>query len=1113
DSMTSAIHRLLSYLFDENGKITKKLVIFIGAGVSREYGIPTTWGFAELFFKSPLSGFSEEEKLKVEHLADDDFIKLFISEFSSKLSSETAYSFFKEHERDAIGKARKEKATYDWIISLWKSGYIQLVFTTNFDTLLEETIRSKYTDFSFSVADYSDLQRAQIPSNISYNQIIKLAGDINRTSMLWTETEFEKAVTEEVENFITLNSYNSPILLLGYTASEKPIRRILKKHNKLKVSVNPKRLEDIKSLHEVISKDKFNQHVETFSATFIQKLYEEIFRRTGDKSLLLSFENIKRKIIKTRNDLYFFNDKTSKHIVRESGLDKINKIFKSDERGLLYIVHGESGVGKSYYFKRYVIYDSNEELRVFIPASELTHSLSSWFNKFGDLTIHELVRLVAFLDKKLHIIIDGLNELISNKMTISLLNEINGILDKSYLDSNSGFIKVVITTRTDFWNMFSNIKSINRKYGSEIEFGRLSKDEVVKAVHHNHPYIYEEIKRNPFLAKILSTPQNLSHIISIGSKGINDISESKLFEISFNNLIERSSETSLKTVDDLYEVSMEYLIYCYRKRSILPSIFEVNEHREKFESLVSLGFLKKDRVGTLQFIDERMGEYLFGVILFKEYFYIRSKMDVVDIIKESLSVMYEAKSTSMKVHIINSIFFFINELSKDSCKALLNSDDSYIGSIFKASVIRKGSFTLTNEEIYEPLYLAVSMVDSENFNILNEKLMSCEGYDFKRLPLNYSAKMYTRSSIEFYKFIVEKGMANFDSEKEQRKQLTLIMDMSIALSLRKGASILARAPLKKLISRINKDYFVDLVYESLVNNRRSFFHNSSDDNLSDIYDIEWIVKKRLNKAVRCGVFSLSNSHIIFLMEQPACVRLVLKFLFVIDENKKRFEELLSDILAINSIRVVDTTLGILSYLAKINPEEYYDMAYNFQVTLNIKHGYIFQWKHAIDGKADQHHQYDPLVPFATSILHCKGEASFLEYFKEHTEFSPYTIGKLAQKTLLDFPLSTIKLLNLYADRSDYMDNPEIRVATRGLSRFSASTFWEYGSEALHKSAFSTSKNDLAELNRIVSQVRDYDWYVVLKDASKDNVSVRAWRCIIYKYVNKSNIRSFISYFI
>src|SRR4051812_10870114 len=122
--------KLVALLLDPQGRIKDKVVFFVGAGCSLEYGIPTTYDLAKRYLLSDKGGLSEEEKAELEKQDPSEVFSLFLKKFRDENTINIEYSFFLDIVEEARRKYASRALTYEMLVDLWLKGYVDLIITT-----------------------------------------------------------------------------------------------------------------------------------------------------------------------------------------------------------------------------------------------------------------------------------------------------------------------------------------------------------------------------------------------------------------------------------------------------------------------------------------------------------------------------------------------------------------------------------------------------------------------------------------------------------------------------------------------------------------------------------------------------------------------------------------------------------------------------------------------------------------------------------------------------------------------------------------------------------------------------------------------------------------------
>lgn len=183
---------------------SKKLVVFAGAGISIDAGVPA-WKLLIDEMKNDMSVPNGE----------DDFLRI-------------AQMYYNERqEKEFIDKVRKvlrhKKLRYNEIHEAVFELNPEHILTTNFDDLLEQVIRSKAYPFTVIKKD-SDLPYSQ-----SSNLLIKIHGDLEEGNLVLKEDDYLEFESKHplIESFIKNMFSSKVVLFVGYSFSDINLKVIL----------------------------------------------------------------------------------------------------------------------------------------------------------------------------------------------------------------------------------------------------------------------------------------------------------------------------------------------------------------------------------------------------------------------------------------------------------------------------------------------------------------------------------------------------------------------------------------------------------------------------------------------------------------------------------------------------------------------------------------------------------------------------------------------------------------------------------------------------------------------------------------------------------------------
>lgn len=178
----------------------EQLVVFLGAGASVGAGIPL-WGKIEKFMRDEMD------------LSESDFSGPRVADLYKSMVGPSEYRKMWD---DLIRiKARSE--IHEALTKLPIAAYI----TTNFDTLLEESL--KISKREYDVAALEDSEKWKIVNAESKKTwILKIHGCIDREKIITTELDYLNYYLnyEDIANSVARVFENKPVLFIGYSLSD-----------------------------------------------------------------------------------------------------------------------------------------------------------------------------------------------------------------------------------------------------------------------------------------------------------------------------------------------------------------------------------------------------------------------------------------------------------------------------------------------------------------------------------------------------------------------------------------------------------------------------------------------------------------------------------------------------------------------------------------------------------------------------------------------------------------------------------------------------------------------------------------------------------------------------
>ncbi len=210
----------------------RKFVLFAGAGVSKDAGIPTSWDLMQktasiLFFTENRDA---DPKISLNQI-DDWFLK---SEYAKKEYAELMDSLFPNYpaQQDFLKKylnGHKLGASHKGIAELARRGIIRAIITTNFDHYIEKALEEKGLDTQV-ISNDDDLEKSEPLIHCKSIRIYKPHGDLGRGGLKNTPKDLEKLSPKMEEELIRVLSEHG-VIVLGYSGHDKGIQNILAKRN------------------------------------------------------------------------------------------------------------------------------------------------------------------------------------------------------------------------------------------------------------------------------------------------------------------------------------------------------------------------------------------------------------------------------------------------------------------------------------------------------------------------------------------------------------------------------------------------------------------------------------------------------------------------------------------------------------------------------------------------------------------------------------------------------------------------------------------------------------------------------------------------------------------
>ena len=208
----------------------KKYVLLIGAGVSRDAGLPTAWDLTLEIAKLIYASINPEDELP------DDIENWFInSEYSNRKFSEYMEEFFPQQGdlKDFLNlhlSKTPTKYVYKYVSELVKRGYIRAIITTNFDNYTEKALEREGIDYNVIVTK-EDVKSAEPLIQTDKFRIYKPHGDLNRGKIKVSPQDLKKLEKNMEKELIDICDKHG-LIVLGYAGEDEGIQKILQKRTR-----------------------------------------------------------------------------------------------------------------------------------------------------------------------------------------------------------------------------------------------------------------------------------------------------------------------------------------------------------------------------------------------------------------------------------------------------------------------------------------------------------------------------------------------------------------------------------------------------------------------------------------------------------------------------------------------------------------------------------------------------------------------------------------------------------------------------------------------------------------------------------------------------------------
>lgn len=315
----------------------EKLVIFVGAGVSRNSGLPSWQELVEVFAKKlgiNKSCFSPEETLQIPQIFYDEFSKIKYYEILQEVFEGT-------YEPNSIHKTLKEMN-------------ISHIITTNYDELIEKELNDS--------KEYDVIgKEEELAYSKSTKMIIKMHGDMKYRNVVLKQEDYDNYE----ENFPLISTYvkslftTNTIMFIGYSLNDVNVKNIMKWISNI---LN----EDFRKVYLVTFDEKENNSILIRKKQENDKLVNRVSLSVVNNNYEESLNKFLKDIINKRNEK---KEEKNRKFFKELNFldkDKLEKLLKC-----------KINLFPEYYDDRFI---KEQELQIDIEEDKLEEKLKEYKN-------------------------------------------------------------------------------------------------------------------------------------------------------------------------------------------------------------------------------------------------------------------------------------------------------------------------------------------------------------------------------------------------------------------------------------------------------------------------------------------------------------------------------------------------------------------------------------------------------------------------------------------------------------------------------------------------------------------------------------------------------------
>ena len=210
----------------------KRFVLFAGAGVSKDAGIPTSW---DLTLKIASLLYAVENEKNISKEKNIDYEKWFLnSKYVNMTYSDLIKELFPTYPaqqnflQQYLG-SKKPGKVHELIAELARREIIRAIITTNFDHYIEDALKEKGLNVQVISTD-EDLKNSEPLIQCKKVRIYKPHGDLGKGMLRNTATDLER-LSDSMEKEIARVLSEHGVMVLGYSGRDRDIQRIFEMRN------------------------------------------------------------------------------------------------------------------------------------------------------------------------------------------------------------------------------------------------------------------------------------------------------------------------------------------------------------------------------------------------------------------------------------------------------------------------------------------------------------------------------------------------------------------------------------------------------------------------------------------------------------------------------------------------------------------------------------------------------------------------------------------------------------------------------------------------------------------------------------------------------------------